>query len=479
MTANASPARSEVLRILRRSFAAVDREYTDLALNVRGRIPAGLAGVLYRNGPGRVERGGHEYGHLFDGDGHVCRFSFGRGEVRYTNRYVHTAAYDEEERAGRIIYRCLGTNRPGGIPANFLNLKFRNPANTNVIQHAGRLLALYEGGPPIELDPVDLETLGEYDIGGALQNPFDPISRLLSPHLPFTAHPAVDRASGELFGFGVLAGRPNRLLIYRLDAGGRCVDRRELRLDRSRFVHDVLLTEHWLVFLLPEVDFRLFRVIFGLTSIIGSMSARTDRPMQVLMVPRDGGEPVSFETIPGFVFHFAGGAEHPDGSLHANLIHHAHFPALDNLDDLLTEGDALGRLTRLEIDPGSRKTEAIVLSEHAHELPRLGTDDQRIFSCGVPAGRAMPFYSAILSTTLGDDGRSAQSVVRDFYPDLPGEPIPVDVDGETLLLTLVYRAEAHRTELLVLRAGDLSTLAEIELPHSLPPGFHGNWVADA
>jgi carotenoid cleavage dioxygenase len=220
-------------------------------------------------------------------------------------------------------------------------------------------------------------------------------------------------------------------------------------------------------------------VLFGYTSAAGSMSLRTEQPMQLLMVPRDGGDPVSIETIPGFAFHFAGGAEHADGSLHANLVHHSRFPPLASVDDLINAGEGLGRLTRLEIDPRTRQTKAIVLSEHAHEMPRQGTDSRRIFSCGVPVGRSIPFYSAIIASTLSDDGRSAQSVVRDFYPDLPGEPIPVDVDGETLLLTLVYRAEAHGTELLVLRAGDLSTLAEVELPHSLPPGFHGSWVADA
>ena len=365
------------------------------------------------------------------------------------------------------------------MPANFLKLRFKNAANTHVIVHAGRLLALYEGGPPYELDPDSLETLGEWDIGGALKNPFDPFSRFMSPLLPLAAHPSVDPITGDLIGFGLLAGRPNRLLTYRIDDKGHCIERREFRLGRSSFVHDLLMTEHWLLFLLPQVDYGMAGVLFGYTSAAGSMSLKTEQPMQVLLVPRNGGEPISFETIPGFAFHFAGGADHPDGSLHANLVHHCRFPSLDSVDDLIHADEGLGRLTRLEIDPRTRQTRATTLSEHAHEMPRLGTDSSRIFSCGVPAGRNLPFYSAILSTTLGADGRSAQTLARDFYPDLPGEPIPVDVDGETLLLTLVYRAEAHRTELLVLRTGDLSTLAEVELPHSLPPGFHGSWVAAA
>lgn len=471
-----APTQSEILNILRGSFATVEREYTNVELRLRGRLPPDLAGVLFRNGPGRMERGGHSYGHLFDGDGHICRFEFDRGRVRYTNRYVRTPFYEREERAGRIVYRCLGTNRPGGKRANAFRLRFKNAANTHVIMHAGRLFALYEGGPPYELDPVTLETLGPWDLDGALSNRFDVLSRAIAPLMPFAAHPSVDPVTGDLIGFGLLPGRPNRLLTYRVDGAGRCIERREFRLGRSSFVHDALVTENWMVFALPRIDYGMAGVLLGHTSAAGSMSLHTERPMQLMLVPRGGGEAVTFETIPGFVFHFAGGAEHGDGRLYANLVHHQRLPSLGSLEALIHPGEGLGRLIRLEIDPAGKTTRAIPLSEHAHELPRQAADGSRIFSCTVPAGRDLPFYSAVAASTLAADGRSSTSVLRDFCPDLPGEPVPVVVEGETLVLSLIYRAEARRTVLAVLHGEDLSTVAEAELPHSLPPGFHGSWV---
>lgn len=470
------PTSAEILSILRRSFATVAKEYSDLELVVHGRLPAGLRGVLYRNGPGRMERGGHAYGHLFDGDGHVCRFEIADGQVRYSNRFVRTRFFEREEQAGRVLYRCLGTNRPGGLLANFLRLRFKNAANTHVIEHGKRLLALYEGGPPYALDPDSLQTEGVWDIDGALRNPFDAVTRLLTPLLPFAAHPSIDPETGELIGFGLLPGRPNRLLTYRIDRAGRCIESRNFALGRSSFVHDFLLTEHWMLFLLPQVDYGMAGVLFGYTSAAGSMAVHTDRPMEVMLIPRDGGSPISFETIPGFAFHFAGGAEHPDGSLHANLVHHSRFPSLESVEGLITSGEALGRLTRLDINPKTGRTRATRLSDHAHEMPRIGIGGQWIYSCGVPADRDLPFYSAILGSRLSEDGHAAQTLVRDFYPDLPGEPIPVEADGETWLLVLIYRAREHRTDLVILRGDDLSTSAEIELPHSLPPGFHGSWV---
>jgi carotenoid cleavage dioxygenase-like enzyme len=76
---------------------------------------------------------------------------------------------------------------------------------------------------------------------------------------------------------------------------------------------------------------------------------------------------------------------------------------------------------------------------------------------------------------------------RDFGLDIVGEPILVpdpDAGGaesgnEGWLLSLVYRAGQQRSELLVLRAADLATVATVTLPHAVPLGFHGCWVPRA
>lgn len=77
--------------------------------------------------------------------------------------------------------------------------------------------------------------------------------------------------------------------------------------------------------------------------------------------------------------------------------------------------------------------------------------------------------------------RAYAPVEGDLGPDLPGEPVVVGKPGATeeddaWLLTLVHRAEARRTDLYVLDAADLSTVARLPLPHHQPPGFHGCFV---
>ena len=85
-----------------RSNEAVTEEVEGLLEVVEGAVPAGLRGVLFRNGPGRLEIYGQRYGHLFDGDGHLNRFAFTDRGVVYRNRYVRTREFLAEESARRI-----------------------------------------------------------------------------------------------------------------------------------------------------------------------------------------------------------------------------------------------------------------------------------------------------------------------------------------------------------------------------------------
>ncbi|MHC5827101.1 MAG: carotenoid oxygenase family protein, partial [Nostoc sp.] len=59
-----------------------------------GKIPDGLRGTLYRNGPGRLERGDNRVGHWFDGDGAILAVNFTEGTATGVYRYVQTSGYE-------------------------------------------------------------------------------------------------------------------------------------------------------------------------------------------------------------------------------------------------------------------------------------------------------------------------------------------------------------------------------------------------
>jgi all-trans-8'-apo-beta-carotenal 15,15'-oxygenase len=480
---------ADMLRVLADATTTVDTEYTDEPLSVNGELPATVDGLLFRNGPGRFERGGRRYLHPFDGDGHVTKLDIRNGQVRYTNRFVRTREYLDEERTGRMRHRAFGTNLPGGVFGNFFQMRFKNAANTSVRWHAGRLLALWEGGPPHRLHPESLATLGEEDFGGRLENPFGGMSRRLAPLLPFSAHPHIDDASGELHNFGLVSGSPNRLMLYRIGPDGVMDPPREHGLARFSFVHDFAVTNRWLCFLLPYADFDVPKAVFGLKTAVGSLRIATERPMQVLLLPREPGaeRPVIMEGPPGFVFHVAQAFE-DDGRLVLDVIRYGMYPDFDEFEDLFRQppDGAMPRLERLVLDPARRRCERTSLggdvNRHGFELPiaapaPLGAWRRILYGVGAPPARRSPYLTSIQRL----DTESGALIARDFGLDLTGEPmlVPGHGDDEGWLLSLVFRADQGRTDLVVLRAADLSIQATAPLPHPVPIGFHGCWVPRA
>ena len=483
---------SDMLRVLAENTRTIADEYSDEPLQVDGTLPAAIDGVLFRNGPGRFERGGQRYAHPFDGDGHITRFDIGAQVVRYSNRFVRTREYIDEERAGRMLYRAFGTNLPGGLGANLFRLRFKNAANTNIVWHGGRLLALWEAGPPYRLDPQTLATLGTEDFDGRLRNPYPPPARWLSPLLPFSAHPRIDADSGELFSFGLVSGRPNRLLTYRVDRDGRMAPFQVHELARFSFIHDFAVTRRWLCFLLPHADFDLTRAALGLSTPVGSLRLASGRPMQALLIPRDGNtaQPGLIDCGGGFVFHIAQAFDRDDGALVIDAIRYGRYPDFDRFEDLFSGDDPalMPHLERLVIDPVAERCDITSWGTRGAELPvtaagPLGEPRRFIYSIGAPAERAAPYLSSLQRL----DTETGELRCRDFGLDIVGEPIlvpdpdagPAETGNEGWLLSLVYRAGQQRSELLVLRAADLVTVATVTLPHAVPLGFHGCWVPRA
>jgi all-trans-8'-apo-beta-carotenal 15,15'-oxygenase len=69
---------------------------------VAGKIPGGLRGSFYRNGAGRLGRGGIPAGHWFDGDGAILAVHFDGDRAQGVYRYVQTQGYLAEQQAGKL-----------------------------------------------------------------------------------------------------------------------------------------------------------------------------------------------------------------------------------------------------------------------------------------------------------------------------------------------------------------------------------------
>ena len=183
-------------RYLDGNFAPVTDEVTATDLPVTGTIPESLHGRFLRNGPNPIGAVDPATYHWFGGDGmvHGVRLADGKADW-YRNRWV---------RAGKVSskrWACRSQVAPIHSDMDFA-------ANTNVIGHAGKTLAIVEaGGRPIELS-YELETLRRGDFDGTLPN-------------GFTAHPKRDPQTGELHAVCYWWGLGNQVQYIVVDTVGQ------------------------------------------------------------------------------------------------------------------------------------------------------------------------------------------------------------------------------------------------------------------
>lgn len=171
----------------------------------------------------------------FNADGTISRFLFDNGRVHLRHRYVQTERWKLERAAGRALfgkYRNPFTDDPS------VQGKDRNLANTNPLVFNKTLFALREDSPPVAMDPITLETHGNWDFGGTFS------------WLTFTAHPKRDPATGQWIAFGYAAkGLFSRdTVYYEISPEGKVTHSVAFEIPYHCMLHDFGVTEHYAVF---------------------------------------------------------------------------------------------------------------------------------------------------------------------------------------------------------------------------------------
>lgn len=463
---------------LEAAFGEPPREFAPVPVVVEGALPAFLRGSLYLVGPARFARGGQRYRHWLDGDGMVVALHFGGGAPRAAARYVRTEKWQEEEAAGRAIYRTFGTAFAGDRLRRGRSLA--SPANVSVLPFAGRLLVFGEQGLPYELDPWDLETRGRFDFGS------------LNEATPFAAHPAVDPASGEMVNFGVSFAADRPLLhLFRFAASGVLAARSRVELQHPYSVHDFSLTGQFAVFVLSPYLLDVAPMFERGATVADCLHWRPELGTRLALVDRATGDLAASIAIgAGYCLHQVNACD--DGAtLVVDLLELAEpvYPDYDGLPDLFVRVRP-AQVVRLRVEPSSGRLveRRAVETGFAADFPVV--DAQRAGS------RCDRFWMLAISDT-GRPGRKffdrlqrfdwqAGRVVDEYATRPPrflaGEPVFVpETAGSEAGVILCHELDVVRREsaFVVLDALDLARapLARLVLPSAVQPGFHAAFAA--
>lgn len=430
--------------------------------DITGEIPKELNGVLYRNGPN--PQFPNENNHWFDGDGMLHMFNIADGKIGYRNRWVLTERFKIERQAGKALFGHFGTERNDEYDTSNVQ---DGTANTNIIQHANKLLALQETSPAIQINGKDLSTIGVWNY---------------QADVPQTsAHPHFDYATGEMHNF---AYNPftTEIIYYIFDKLGKVIKAEKFDGPFSCLMHDFFITQNYALFLFLPLTFNFERLQQGQSMLMWE----PDLGAHIAIMPRNGNakDILWLNTNSFHAYHYMNAYEENNKiildamkSPKANL-----FP--DKFGKIPRMRDNYPRFTRFIFDLQQKKISETQLDATPAEFPRF---DERFtgvsYQHGFVAANIHKILSEEFNAIIHYDLKNQSQKVCDFgIKNTPSEPVLVprhknSTEGDGFILTVVYQAAKNTSDLYILDSMniDKEPLAIVHLPHRVPNGFHGNW----
>lgn len=442
---------------------------------VSGKIPENLKGSLYRNGPARLERGGMQVGHWFDGDGAILAVHFAEGQARATYCYVQTEGYLAEEKANKLIYGNYGMAPTGSWWQRF-GKSSKNVANTSVIALPDKLLALWEGGLPHALDLETLETYGLENLEG------------LDHQRSYSAHPKHDSETGEIFNFGVSYGKNATLNLYRSDRNGKLIQKNQATLQGLPMIHDFVLAGDYLIFCVPPLRMNPFPVLLNLQSYSDSLAWKPQEGTEILVFDRHNLELVSRNIAePWFQWHFGNGYSDRDGNLVFDLIRYPDFSTNQFLKEVATgniKTPAKGTLWQMRLNPQTGEfLETSQVLDRRSEFPIVAPDQvgknsrYTYLSVHHSEDQQTELFDAIARYDYQTNTVTEADLGTNRYPMEPlFAPDPTNPD-KGYIITVIFDGDRECSEVWIFDSDQLDDepICRLALPSIVPMGFHGTW----
>lgn len=451
---------------------------------VDGRLPAGLSGTFYRNGPGIYTRPNGRKGSLADGDGMIRRYRFNQGKVAYRSRLVKTDKLREEQAANKFVYGTWTSP----VPADGKRTQGSpNQAGVTTVIRNGKLYAHDEVNPPWVLDPSTLESISTDNLGIP-----DPSG--------LKAHFRVDAKTNEWILFdSVFSPTAPTHSAYIVSADGKSTTSRTISVGPNvplSYMHDFFVTSSSvLMFLHPAFpDFAKLRqgVPFG-----QSLTWKSTDPTKIAILSRKGDvEPIVVEADSRWMWHSANaydrgneiiadyvGYEKPDHFIEIDGKEPAWFAYMKGRTGSYTYP---GKLRRLIINKQTKAVREEILDSGNNEFPivdkRVHCHEHRDIYF-IQAPKDALWWSKIASFDTKTGASDGYDFGPGYYLNEPSfaadKTQPVNLAGRDngWVLVPVYELATGVSSLAVFQANALSSgpIASVRLKNPDPFAFHGFW----
>ncbi|MCP4435827.1 MAG: carotenoid oxygenase family protein [Actinomycetia bacterium] len=426
---------------LQGNWAPVMDELTVGDLEVRGELPDGLDGTYIR--AGMNPRSGWSE-HWFFGSGMLHSVEVGDGRATYRNRFVQTPYLTEN----MDLMTAMGS------------LDY-SPANTNIVNHAGRFFALEEAHRPWEVN-ADLSTVGAVSFNGKLDT-------------PMTAHPKICPETGEMMFFGYQMLAEPWLTYHRADANGNLVQSEAIEIPKPVMMHDFNITRTRTIFMDMPITFSLEQAGFGWDP---------DNGARLGVMDRDGaGSDIRwYEIDPCYVFHPVNSYDNGEqivlhvarfeSSMTGGLMGRSVEPAMPMLYEWIID-PAKGTVSERQMDDRHgdfcRVDDRLVglKARYGYILQLAGLDSDQEYG--------HELYRYDLTTggcevhDLGANSHGGEAV---FVPRDAGAG-----EDDGWLVLIAHDETENQSRFVVIDSQDFTgdPVAEVMLPQRVPYGAHGNW----
>jgi len=467
--------------------------------DIEGKVPEDLKGLLLRNGPGRLRVLDSQYGHWFDGDGAVMAMQVdgGRGVVQVASKYVQTQRFLKQKTRSPYPGQEGATPdaRPGFALAgawtrrgnqrwwqNVLRLP-TNPANTNMMEADGKVYALCEGGPPVEIDVDTMETIGDFELVG-------PAGKSKSA---FSAHYSRCPETGDIYNHGMVFGPTPMINLMCFDSSMSLLRQETTELPYSTFVHDSVISQnHVIYFVCPWVVEKntQLRFLAGLEAFGNLNQWRPELRSYINIHDRETLKLKYSIEIPAMsTYHLIDAWEDGTGFLEVRCLELQ--GKRDRLEACFSDMYSASKIPLCSMQEYVINMESGSLLEKSAaapdallgELPEMNAawKDKHEYTWLLVQTDDADYLNGIQKVNLLT-GEASEAVT--FGPHTyAGTPVfapkkNAEFEDEGYILSPVYVADEHRSNVVILDARSMKTLTTIKLRQHVPYHFHGAWAGE-